>query len=205
MSKDRRMLSPFMYHFLAGSARILFRLCHPVIRIEGRENLPEGAAVLCANHSHLTDPVWIIAFSRLHRQPRSMAKKELFSNPFFTWFFTKIGAFPVDRGNTDIKAIKEALHTLKDGNKLLVFPEGTRVRKGKPSEPHSGAILLANKVGAPVVPIYLSVKKGLFRPIRIQFGKPGFSDFAGVKPDSQALGNRTRELMAEIYAMGEQR
>ena len=134
-----------------------------------------------------------------------MAKKELFSNKFLCWFFGKLGGFPVDRGNTDIKAIKESLHTLKDGNKLLIFPEGTRVRQGQTVEPHSGAILLANKVGAPVVPVYLSVKKGLFRPITIRFGKAGFSDFGGVKPDSQALEDRTRKLMAEIYAMGDQR
>ncbi len=198
------MFSPFLYKFVSGLARIALRICHPVIHIEGRENLPEGSAVLCANHSHLTDPIWIVVWSRLQRQPRIMAKKELFSNRLFRWFFAKLGAFPVDRGNTDIKAIKNALHTLKDNNKLLIFPEGTRVRKGKVSQPHSGAVLLAHRVNAPIVPVYLSVQKGLFRPVYLKFGTPYCPDFGGIKPDSQALEAHSSELMANIYDMGEQ-
>ena len=197
------MVSPFVYKILCGLIRVVFRICHPVIRIIGRENLPEGPAVLCANHSHLTDPIWIVGFTRLPRQPRIMAKKELFANKLLCWFFAKLGAFPVDRGNTDIKAIKTSLHTLKENNKLLIFPEGTRVRKGKPSTPHSGAVLLAHRVNAPIVPIYLSVCKGLFRPITLQYGKPYHPQFGQAKPDAQALEDRSAELMANIYAMGD--
>ena len=198
------MVSPFLYRVVCCILRIALRICHPVIRVRGRENLPEGAAVLCANHSHLTDPLWVVGWSRLQRQPRIMAKKELFSNRLFRWFFAKLGAFPVDRGNTDIKAIKNALQTLKEDNKLLIFPEGTRVRKGKVSQPHSGAVLLAHRVHAPLVPVYLSVQKGLFRPILLKFGTPYFPDFGGSKPDAAALEAHSTELMANIYAMGEQ-
>ncbi len=195
----------FVYHILAFFARICLRICHPVIRISGRENLPTGAAVLCANHSSFSDPVWILAWSRLSRLPRTMAKKELFRNPVFRWVFSLIGAFPVDREKTDITAIKTAMHTLKDNNKLLIFPEGTRVRKGKTSQPHSGAVLIAHRMKAPIVPVYLSVQKGLFRPIRLVFGTPYMVDFGGEKPDSAALDQSAVVMMDKIYSMGQQK
>ncbi len=198
------MLPPFLFKILYCLIRLSLRICHPVIHVEGRENLPEGPAVLCANHSHLTDPIWVVVWARLPRHPGIMAKKELFSSKIFGWLLTKLGAFPVDRGNTDIRAIKNALRTLKDGNKLLIFPEGTRVRKGKTSEPHAGAVLLAHRVGAPIVPIYLSVKKGLFRPITLRFGTAYHPDFATAKPSSEAMEEHSAELMRHIYAMGEQ-
>ena len=193
------------YHFLAGAVRVCLRICHPVIRIRGLENLPEGAAVLCANHSAFSDPIWIIAWSRLVKLPRTMAKKELFGNAFTNWFFTFIGGFPVDRGNTDIVAIKTALHTLKEGNKLLIFPEGTRVRKGKVSEPHPGAVLIAHRIKAPIVPIYLSTKKGLFRPVDLIVGTPYAPEFSDPKPDSAALQQASQEMLDKIYALGDRR
>ncbi len=204
MTDRHGMCSHFTYRFLTALVRVFFRLTHPVVRVIGRENLPSGPAVLCANHSHLTDPIWILGFGRFDRHPRIMAKKELFSNRLFRWFFAKLGAFPVDRGNTDIRAIKEALATLKEDNKLLIFPEGTRVRQGQASQPHSGAVLLAHKVKAPIVPVYLSVKKGLFRPISLIFGEPTVSDFGGVKPDASALEARSLQIMSQIYELGEE-
>ena len=201
---NHSMFSPFMYRVVCCLVRVVLRIIHPVIRVQGRENLPEGAAILCANHSCFTDPVWVVIWSGLQRQPRIMAKKELFSNRLLRWFFAKLGAFPVDRGNTDIKAIKTALQTLKENNKLLIFPEGTRVRKNKVSQPHAGAVVLAHRIQAPLVPVYLSVRKGLFRPIHLKFGTPYFPDFGTDKPDAAALEARSAELMAGIYAMGEQ-
>lgn len=203
MKNQHEIFHPIIYKFLCSLCRVALRICHPVIHIEGRENLPQGAAVLCANHSHLTDPIWVIVWARLKGYPRIMAKKELFCNGLFRWFFTKVGAFPVDRSNADVKAIKTALQTLKEDNKLLIFPEGTRVRKGKASEPHSGAVLLAHRINAPIVPVYLSVKKGLFRPIHLKFGKPYLATFDCPKPDSAALEEHSVQLMKEIYAMGE--
>lgn len=203
MRDSGRTVSPFTYSLVAGVIRLCFRICHPVIRVQGRENLPEGAAVVCANHSSFTDPLWILAWARFQKLPRTMAKKELFQNSLFGWFLGKLGAFPVDRGNTDLTAIKTAFQTLKEENKLLIFPEGTRVRKGKTSESHPGAIVIAHRMKAPIVPVYLSVKKGLFRPVHLIFGSPYSLDFGGRKPDTAALNTAAAELMSGIYTMGE--
>ncbi len=193
------------YKFLCVFARSVLRILHPVIRVEGAENLPEGAAVLCANHSGILDPVWVVAWSRLERHPRIMAKKELFRKKFLSYFFYKIGAFPVDRQGSDIAAIKTAFQTLKDDNKLLIFPEGTRIRKGKVSRAHSGATLIASRMHAPIVPIYLSSKRFLFSPVRLVIGKPYYLEFAVAKPTAEELQDRADTLMKQIYDMGEKR
>ena len=203
MNSEKGMFSRFTYKIIAFILRICFRIVHPRIHVEGIENIPEGTAVLCANHSNLTDPLWILAFARLDRLPRTMAKKELFDNFFMRWLMKKVGAFPVDREGTDITAIKTAMHTLKQGNKLLIFPEGTRVKKGMTSEAHSGAVLIAHRMKAPIVPIYLSTEKGLFKPIRLVFGAPYSVDYGGQKPSAEDLENSASEMMNTIYTMGE--
>ena len=88
-----------------------------------------------------------------------MAKEALFHNKALAWLIRKLGAFPVTRGTADIQSVKTAMQVIKEGQNLLIFPEGTRVRRGKPSEPHSGALLIATRMKVPVIPVYLSTKK----------------------------------------------
>ncbi len=199
-----RMLSRKWYRFLSTIARGVLRIMHPVFRVEGLQNMPKGPAVLCANHSGLLDPAWVIAMSRLDRLPRTMAKKELFRSKFFSGILYKIGAFPVDRQGADIAAIKSAFQTLKDDNKLVIFPEGTRVKKGKVSNPHSGAALIASRMQVPLVPIYLSANRYPFSPVRMIIGEAIHLEFAGPKPTALELQDRTHRMMEQIYQMGEQ-
>ena len=175
-------------------------------RIIGRENIPEGGCVVCPNHIQLSDPPFA-AVALSHRTPlRLMAKKELFQgNKLFAWLIAALGAFPVDRGATDLKAVQTTLKTLREGNRVLIFPEGTRVRKGKKVEAHSGALLMANRAKVPVVPIYVSTKKHLFSPILLRFGEPYFPEYAAAKATPEELTLRSAELLEKIYAMGDER
>lgn len=197
------MCSHRSYLVIRAIVKVVLRILHPVIRIEGRENVPQGAAVICANHSGILDPAYVIIFAHLQKLPRTMAKKELFSNRLFGWFLSKLGAFPVDRENADISAIKNALQTLKNDRALMIFPEGTRIRKGKKAEPHSGAALIASRMNAPIVPVYLCPKRFLFSPIVLKYGKPYHLSFEGDKPTAQELQQKSVELMQRIYEMGE--
>lgn len=193
----------WLYRFLAFAVRGALRVAHPVLRVEGREKLPEGAAVLCCNHSGMTDPIWVIAFGHLRCLPCTMAKKELFRFKPLAWFLRFVGGFPVDRGATDINAVKTSLQALKSGNKLLIFPEGTRVKKGMRVEAHSGALLIGSRMKAPIVPVYLSTKRRPFSAVRVIFGEPYFPEYAGAKPTNEELERRTAELMDQIYRMGD--
>lgn len=107
-------------------------ILHPVTII-GRENLPEHGALLCPNHNSNWDPVLVALKVPVNYRLHIMAKKELFCNKVFDWVLRKLGAFPVDRGEGDIEAVKTALKAIKSGDNLLIFPEGTRVE-------HEGAL-----------------------------------------------------------------
>lgn len=198
------MFSQRTYRILRAFLAAWLRILHPVIHVHGRENIPEGPCMLCCNHSSFSDPVWVIVYGKLSRLPRIMAKQELMKLPVLGWLYRKLGAFPVDRGATDLKAVQTTLKTLREGNRVLIFPEGTRVRKGKKVEAHSGALLMANRAKVPVVPIYVSTKKHLFSRINLRFGEPYFPEYAAAKATPEELTLRSAELLQRIYAMGEE-
>ena len=77
--------------------------------------------------------------------PYTMAKKSVMDKPFGGWFLSKFRVFPVDRDNADLNAIKKSLKILKSGEKLLIFPEGTRVKHGKQVRAKAGAVMLLEK------------------------------------------------------------
>lgn len=87
----------FLYHALYRIVWPFFSLAHPV-RAQGRENIPEGGAVLCANHSALCDPILVCFACTLRWMVRPMAKIELSRVPVLGWLLGKAGVIYVDRG-----------------------------------------------------------------------------------------------------------
>ncbi len=191
------------YHTLRWPARIAFTLSHPKIRVRGRENLPEGGAVLCGNHSSFSDAVWVVIACWLDSVPRTMAKKELFSIPVLGYVIRHMGGFPVDREINDINAVKTAMRILRDGDKLVIFPEGTRVRKGKAVKPHGGAVLIANKSQVPIVPVYITKNKRFLAPIDIIFGEPYEPVPADARVTAELIEELSEDLMQRIYTLGD--
>ena len=115
----------------------------------GRRNLPKGACVVCGNHSGFADPLWVFLGMRDRFPPWTMAKNTLFEKkPWMAKFLMAFRAFPVNRDAIDLSAIKKSLSVLKKDEKLLIFPEGTRVKHGKQVSPKSGAVLLAQRADA---------------------------------------------------------
>lgn len=167
----------------------------------GRENMPEGGCIICANHSGLADPVWAVLAMKPKTTPWIMAKKSAMEAPVIGKLFAAFGAFGVDRDNPDINAVKKSLTVLKNGEQLLIFPEGTRVKKGKTVEPKSGAVMLANRTDVPIVPVFITRNRKPFRRIRVVIGTPYKAAFESRKPSSEELQTATDELMRKIYAM----
>lgn len=96
------------------------------VDLRGTEHLEGGEPVLlCANHSSAWDPILFVLSMPQRFNVRIMAKKQLFSIPIVGGFLRAIGVFPVDRGNSDIGAVKTAIQSLRDGWNLFLFPEGT--------------------------------------------------------------------------------
>jgi 1-acyl-sn-glycerol-3-phosphate acyltransferase len=155
------------YNFLQPLVSLLYPL-----KVTGRELVPEGAAIVCAPHSSYVDAVLLAyALGKKHIL-RFMAKAELFSVPVIGWVMRKCGAFPVHRDSSDINAIRTALKYLKKGEKVMIFPEGTRVAEDDAVTAKSGAVRLAMKTGVPIVPVYLPRKKKLFSKVCVRIGEP---------------------------------
>jgi len=124
-------------------------------RVEGVENLPSGGAVLVANHQSVVDiPMLLSAFP----QPVGfLAKRELGEIPLFGKAMAAAGNLFVDREDPRdaVRMLREAGARLRDGRLIVVFPEGTRSGDGSIGEFRPGAFYLAQKSGAPVVPVYI--------------------------------------------------
>lgn len=195
-----------VYSFLYHAAQVIVRIWHPVFRVTGREHIPaEGNYVICANHSGLADPLWLLFALQAKKQcPRIMAKESLMKVPIIGAILKSAGVFGVRRGENDIAAVKEGLSALKTGQNLMLFPEGTRVKPGKVVEPKSGAVMLAMRTGTPILPIYLERKRHIFSPMRCIIGEAYLPMAENLRrPTPEELHTGCRELMEKIYAMGE--
>jgi 1-acyl-sn-glycerol-3-phosphate acyltransferase len=174
----------------------LFRL-----RARGRENLPQGGFVLAANHNSNFDP-WPLGLPLFPRRYlRFMAKSELFWTPF-KQIATAAGAFPVRRGMADTEAIETATQLCREGHIVVMFPEGTRRKKGLrkkyEARAHTGAARIALDAGVPLVPagIVGTDRLGRLAQLRVAYGPPlPLDDLAG-RDDAPQLA--TERLMAAI-------
>ncbi|MDY3618971.1 lysophospholipid acyltransferase family protein [Agathobaculum sp.] len=165
--------------------------------VKGRKNIPEGGCVVCPNHCQLSDPP-LAAAALGHQVPlRLMAKKELFAKGLLGPLISWLGAFPVDRGGTDITAIKTALGTVKAGQKLIIFPQGTR--DAAEGETKKGAAMLAVKTRAPILPMYISENKKRRCHAKVIIGEPFLPD---VK--EKDYGVIADDILRRIYALKEQ-
>lgn len=211
MSKQKKVQYKFLskkgtdrfYHILFWPVFLVFSIFHPV-RMIGRSNIPEGAAVIAANHSAYADPMMVIMAFGYHNPLRVMAKEELFHIPVLGWLLIKLGIFGVNRGQNDIAAVKRAIKVLKEGCKLLLFPEGTRVSSPEEStEAKTGAVMFAVRAGVPVVPVYIPRKKHWFRFTRITVGEAYYPDVPARRATPEDYQRAADELMRRIYALEE--
>lgn len=183
---------PFLY--------ALFRL-----RATGVENLPrEGGYVLAANHNSNFDP-WPLGMPLFpFRFLRFMGKSELFWTPL-KQFLVACGAFPVRRGERDTAAIDVAIRLCREGHIVVMFPEGTRRKKGlrkwREAAAHSGAARIALEAGVPLIPagIVGTDRLGKLARLRVRYGAPlDLSDLAG-RDDAATVA--TERLMAAIAGL----
>jgi 1-acyl-sn-glycerol-3-phosphate acyltransferase len=158
-----------LYSFLKSLAGVVFRTWFRV-KADGKEHVPkEGAVIVCCNHISMWDPV-VIGYV-MPRPLRYMAKAELFRVPLLRQLITKLGAFPVKRGGVSKETIRQSLDLLAGGEMLLIFPEGTRNLDGN-SAAKRGAVNLAFKSGAVIIPAAITGTYRPFSKIAVKIGEP---------------------------------
>jgi 1-acyl-sn-glycerol-3-phosphate acyltransferase len=185
--------------------RGLFRL-----RVQGCENVPEnGGCVLACNHLSNFDP-WPLGMPLWpHRWLRFMAKAELYWWPA-KHLLDAAGAFPVHRGRLDVEAVETAIRLARDGNVVVMFPEGTRRTKGLAkrhrARSHSGAARIALEAGVPLVPAAVAGTDKLLTlgPLRIAYGAPlELDDLLAARDIRRASHEATDRLMERIAELEE--
>ena len=183
---------------------IVWVLIHILWRIEviGLDRVPrDRPVVLAPNHISDLDPVFVLGMIFDFHRYRILAKKELFQNPILRWFLRKVGAFPVDREGSDVQAMKTAMKCLQEGDKLLLFPEGTRVQSEGDASAKGGAVMFATRTGVPMIPIYCGEKHKFFRRSRVVFGEPYMPQWEGRRPTAEENHQFAEELLRRIYAL----
>ena len=194
------MKNPF-YTAMWRLGRPILLLLHP-IEVCGKENLPEEPVLLCANHSSAWDPILLILALKDEYPLRIMAKKQLFQIPVVGGFLKMMGVFPVDRGNSDISAIRTSIQSLRDGYSLLVFPEGTRVKEPGAVRPKGGVVMIGIRSGVKLLPVYIGTEKKLFHKVPIVIGETYAPAFTGRHGTAEEYQDGADEIMRRVYALG---
>lgn len=180
----------------------IYIYCKVVYRVKvvGKENIPKkGPIIICGNHRSFLDPPLIEV--TCGRYTRFLAKEELTKNKFLAFLGVVFNAILVKRDLKEVVAIKESLKTLKNGDCLALFPEGTRNGLEKGEKVKDGVAFFAVRSGAKVVPCGIKGgQKGNWK-VTITYGKPlDYSKYKGTK-DKEILDKVTNEIMDNIISL----
>jgi 1-acyl-sn-glycerol-3-phosphate acyltransferase len=192
--------------------RFTARASGPIVRHllratwEGADDLPPGGFVLAPNHLSNFDP-WPIGLGLFpNRYLRFMTKAELFKLPFRP-FVAALGGIPVRRGEFDRAGFATAVRLCREGQIVVLFPEGTRREKGlfrrRAPRPHTGAARIALRAGVPLVPAAVVGTDRLLRlgPVRVRYGSPVQLDDLREVDRRQAARLATERLMTAIAGL----
>jgi len=145
------------YAYLVQWSRIIMawlRLsCGLTYRVIGRENIPQGPAIILAKHQSAWET---IALQQVFPPQTWVLKRELLNIPFFGWSLRATKPVAIDRGSTK-EALRQVLEQgrqrLQEGLWMVIFPEGTRTLPGARGRYAIGGAMLAERSGYPVVPV----------------------------------------------------
>ena len=173
--------------------------------MSGGENLhATGPLIIVANHQSNIDPPLLAAV--LKRNTWFLAKAGIFKGPIIRWFLGSWGAFPLKRGEGDVRALRWILRKLESGEAVVLFPEGTRnpgaMRRARP-----GVVQVALRTRAPLIPVgitgteHLNNVTRVFNPavkLRVRIGEPFTLPAPEGKPKGEELDSLTDMVMGRI-------
>jgi 1-acyl-sn-glycerol-3-phosphate acyltransferase len=177
------------------------------MKVTGFEHVPKrGGFVLASNHFSNFDP-FVLAYPFFPRRHlRFMAKSELYT-PMLTPLLKAAGAFPVRRGEADIDAFKTAVRLVKEGEIVVVFPQGhrqpTAEMERREAQIHSGAARIALAAKAPIVPAAIRGTDRLAKlgPLASAYGPADTMEDLRSLPSREAAEIAAQRLMQTIYEL----
>lgn len=180
------------------------------LRRYGKDRVPPGSScIVVANHTSYLDAT--VLGSACPRRLTFLVSAEIYGMLRLQWFYYMMGSIPVRTEQSDMRAMRRALHTLRAGEAVGIFPEGQRMPDGRLGEGKLGVAFLAWRSGAPVIPAAIvgahaampvgcTIPRPL--PVQVRFGEPlRFPETEG-RPDKEALARFADEVMQAISALG---
>jgi len=177
------------------------------MKIIDKANIPsKGPFILACNHISYFDPP--LVGSSFKREVHFMAKKELFRNRYFGRLIAHFNAHPINRNGFDKAAIETVSVVLNSGQGVMIFPEGTRAKKGQFLPPRPGIGMIAINNHAPVIPAYINGADDLWGCLAGQarlgviFGRPmNREEMAVYKKDKQGYRQLAEDIMERIQGL----
>ena len=196
-TKKRKHKNPFRFFFFdfvkwtgAPSALIWLRPKRLYESKAAKKHI-RGKAVVVANHTDISDPLTLHC-ALWYRRPRIIAMKELFEKKISAFFFRNMLCIPVDRQNFNMDTYRTSVDVLAEDSILCIFPEGRINTDGANIQSFkSGAVLMALKGGAPIVPVYIAPRKRWYSRSVTVVGEP-------IDPNKLTDGKPTIRAIEEI-------
>ena len=195
------------YYSVRGLAHLILKTSCG-IAYEGREHVPaKGGLMVVSNHISFLDPPMVAC--AMPREIHFLARKTLFKKNGFGAAISSLNAIPIDQERPDMNGLRIIIKRLKEGNAVLVFPEGERTWDGKLKAPAAGAGLVAAKAGVPILPVRLfgsyealprGGKKFIRHPLRVTIGQPFLPPFEELAKQGKEGYDQLSRLMMEKIA-----
>ena len=147
-----------------------YRIVKP-FRYFGNRKIQNGPFIFISNHLTAMDPVYQVATT--WESIRFVAKKEISETPVLNVLAKGIKVIYVNRNGNDVRALLDCLKCLKNGEKLAIYPEGTRNKVTEEIQPFKhGAAAMAIKTKTPVIPMVIYHRPKFFRMTHVLIGDP---------------------------------
>ena len=169
-----------LYLLVRGSASCFFRSCFNYKVINREKLIEDGPAIIVANHQSFLDPPLVGSLYR--NEVFFLARKTLFDAPVLKQVLPHCNVIPIDQTRPDPASIIQVLRTVKNGKRIVIFPEGSRCEDGKIHDAMPGIGLILSKLAhVPVQPVRIEgaydclpihSSKLKFRPITLSVGDP---------------------------------
>lgn len=168
-NKKGRHILPIM-NFLRVLVIPVFYLFKP-FRFFGNKKPREGACVYVGNHYKMMDIAYMAALS--WECVHFVSKRENFDSKFIGTFARAIRAIPVNRDGNDVRGLLDCIKCLKNGEKIAIYPEGTRNKTDAEMLPFKhGAAAMAIKTKTPLIPVVIYKRPKWFRCTHVLVGEP---------------------------------
>jgi len=213
----KRKIGTMLHKIFRPIFWILFRTGFAIfggLRTEGRENVPlTGGALITPNHVSDCDPVAVGV--SMPRDAFTMAKEELFDMKMVGPIMRVLNGFPVKRYTADRNALRFAEDRLKEGEAVIIFPEGKLSEDGKLQPMLPGVILIAQRANVPIVPTIVFNTADLMpygkltprfikKSVIVRYGTPvTVAELKGSGKGGEALKQGAERLFAIMQALQE--